>query len=262
MLFVSTSFLFIYLSQISQLKLDIKNLHEELDKFKSLDPSSTKARNTKAQVPLPTLEKPERRRVPSPSPPEPDPVSCPDSPLSEEDILVQGSCEVSIDGESEADDEDAFDNRHVSPVVPCPYIEFVPLVKESKKDPSSDGKKKVGEMNGEVNKNVEGKKEVEENTEDSKEEEEEEGVAEDKETAVESENLAEKSADSNEGTDGGENKGPCLGEDSGYGMAEEEGEAVVEENIAARGKSIDPILWKVYLSNHDSVCKVIHHMSA
>lgn len=239
------------LFQISQLRLKIDSLQGELKKVNSLAAQSTEASKNQKEtvVPLnkspPSSTKLERRRVPSPSLPEPsDTEGHPDSPLSEEDIHVHENGNVSSEGESDTGEEDAFDNHAPSPVVPCPYIDFVPLQMEGKGSSSSVKEKADGSTEEEIAKKLEEETttEVEENKEDDETEEEGEEI--EKEEVSPEKELKDLTEKGEESTDGGESKAPCVGEDSGYGMAEEERgkeeeeelEVVAEENTITDSK--------------------------
>ena len=168
--------------------------------------TQTEGINKESQVPLskslPSSTKTERRRIPSPAREPPYTEDPPYSPLSEEDLPLQENSDALSDRESNAGEEDAFDDPSPSPVVPCPYIDFVPL--------------QMPEEN-EVDKS-EAKTEMEEGMD-----------------------SGENGGESTDATDGGENKGP-LGEDSGYCMAEEEvgkAEVAAEENTLTESKLID-----------------------
>lgn len=90
----------------------------------------------------------------------------PVSALSEEDIQIHENGELSSEGESDRED-DAFDNKVPSPVVPCPYIDFVPLQEGSKDKQAEEG-------DGAVEKEAESGKE---GAESGKEEAESQGAA-------------------------------------------------------------------------------------
>ena len=59
----------------------------------------------------------------------------PESPLSEEEILIQENGEI-FSEEELSEVKETLDKERSSPVVPCPYIDFVPL-QVGKKTPGS-----------------------------------------------------------------------------------------------------------------------------
>ena len=90
---------------------------------------------------------PKRDEKPRFSSPEPVADVRPESPLSEEDLQIRENGEVSSDNKSDSEEE-MFDEHSPSPVVPCPYIDFVPLQldpKRSTKDKAESKPEQVEE---------------------------------------------------------------------------------------------------------------------